>query len=526
MKTSLAIGWLLAVWFVGVGLGQEDSGPVQGKTGTTLLQPSATNPGPINTNWKLNKLVTSAMSHSVVMSPTGAMPGGTIASSALVSQLRKQSLAAQSLLVPAVRPVSNNSSGPLLSGGTATMLNSPQKSGNNSSPQIAPSQIMKSPGSGSGVSKARGVPPTMQQAPGAVAQGHPQQPQRPGSQVIPTQVCIPGIAIVDGQKSGVSVSPVSGPEGQFVIQGCGFGSIPGEVYLSGVQYDPARAKVIVQHLGLSSSPDRVNFTIPPNQWKGNQQFTTFWSDRLITAQIDPNASGLYDTNSVTLNIKTANGHVYQVAGMNFVAARADQVLSWIVPPQSGHSSFVMNTAFVTDPTAVVHLAAVTDSSGNLILPTISSPSTGTTWSAESVGAIRAKLGQSTPSRVTFQGGTDDYQLHLAPGFQLDPQTGIQMRHTQIDVNQCQQSFNGDYLSTGNWAVSYTSKTAFQISWQEQSCWPKPGTQGLSPMDYGSVSVYALQITVLGPRGVSPWASGSLNPLTVKQGTNHPLLLGH
>jgi len=497
---------LLTIAWCGVVIAQEDSGPVQGRTATSLMHARRTNSGPTNSNWKSNNLVTSAMSHSVVTGPTGAVPGGT-ATSALVAILRKQSMAAQSLLLPAVRPVSANN-GPLLSGGTSQMLNAPA---NSSSPQIGATHIMNSPGSGGGVSNGRTVPPTMQQAP--TVQGHPQQPQKPGAQVIPTKVCMGGIATVDGQKSGVWFSPVSGPDGSFVIQGCGFGATPGVVYLTGVPVGPPPASAGNKAISVQN---QVTFQVAPNQW----------SDRQIVAQIDPNASGFYDSNNVTLVVKTAGGQQYQAAGFNFSAARADQVLSWIVPPPNGFSSFVMSTAFVTNPTAVVHLAAVTDSSGNLMLPTVSSPSAGTIWSSETVGAIRAKLGPSTPSKVTFPGGTDNYQLNLAPGFQLDPQTGVQMRHTQIDVNQCQQSFNGDYLTSGSWAINYTSKTAFQISWQEQSCWPKAGTQGVSPLDYGSVSVYALQVTVLGPRGVSPWASGNMNPLTIKQGTQQRLLLGN
>ena len=36
------------------------------------------------------------------------------------------------------------------------------------------------------------------------------------------------------------------------------------------------------------------------------------------------------------------------------------------------------------------------------------------------------------------------------------------------------------------------------------------------LNYASVSGYELEITVLGPRGVSPWASGNGNGLAIKQ----------
>jgi hypothetical protein len=466
--------------------------------------------------FKNNRLIQQAIAHTVQIGPR-ASSATDESYTAKIAILKRQSAAARSLLLPAVRPVAANNSGPLLGGGTAQMLNPQPYPPKASSPQIGAAQPMSATGTPAATGGSAAMMSHAQSGPSAHRPPSSPEPQTTGAMApLPTQLCKAGIATVDGGASGVWFSPVPGQDGRFVIQGCGFGTTAGQVYLSGVQFDPAYARLIVQRVGVSTSPDRVYFQVPANEW----------SDRQIVAQIDASASGLYDTNNVTLNVITASGNTYQAAGMIFLAARADQVLSWIVPPPSGYSSFVVNTAFVTNPTAVVHLAAVADSTGNLILPTISSPSTGTSWSAESVGTIRAKLGQSTPSKVTFPGGTDDYQLNLAPGFQLDPPTGVQMRHTQIDVNQCQQSFKGDYLSNGSWAINYTSKTAFQISWQEQSCWPKAGTQGLSPGDYGSISVYALQVTVLGPRGVSPWGNGNLNPLTIKQGTNTPLLLGH
>ena len=505
-----------------------------------------------------NRLIQQALAHTVQIGPRANAPGGDGGHSALIGLLHKQSAAAHSLLLPAftggVKPASASptaakgamlatapsQTGPMLNGSggespTGTLLNPGTTRGLNpqpyppkgSQPQMGAEQTMSAPGNASPTTKTASSNPSgnttnFNLAPqsnsltptnGSTGQHTPagRQPQSLGTRATGpiTTICRSGVATVDGGANEVWFSPVAGEDGRFVIQGCGFGNAPGEVYLSGVQFDPAHAKLIVQHLGSPNSPDRVYFQTPADEW----------SDRQIVAQIDPNASGLYDTNNVVLNVKTASGQVYQAPEMNFLAARADQLLSWIVPAQAGYSGFATQTSFVSSPTAAIHLAKVMDSSGSQMAPWFESPSSSTTWQNETVDVIRAKLGESTPSKITFSGGTDTYELNLSPGFQLDPQHGVRMNHTQIDVAQCQTSYNGGYTTNGNWAVSYTSEKSFQISWQEQSCWPRAGAQELSPMDYGSVSAYALQITVFGPRGVSPWASGNVNPLTIKQMQN-------
>lgn len=491
-----------------VAVAQQSNRAVQGRPATTLMQASGVNPGLQNTSANSNRLVTSAMSHLLVISPTGVMPGGTAANSAIVAVLRKQSMAAQSMLVPAVRPVSNNNTGPLLNGGTAQMLNPPASA---SSPQIGASQIMNSPGSGGGVSNGRTVPPTMQQAPSAVAQAHPQQPQKPGSHVIPTQACMVGIGGVDGQKSGVWFSPVPGPDGTFLIQGCGFGTIPGAVYLTGVQAAPTS----VINPGNQNFQGQVTFQVAPNQW----------SDRQIVAQIDPNASGLYDTNNVTLVVKTAGGQLYQATGFNFSAARADQVLSGILKAPSCWTS--QNGCIP----AGINLALVNSASGQ-VQADAESPSVSLIQPGETIAVSRQSLAGQFPipaaPGLSFAGATDTYQFHFAAGFQLDPHTGVQLRHTTFDSSYC-QSVNGVPTTNGNWNVNYTSTTSFQVFWAEEGCWPATQMSSGSTqqwMNYGSVSAYALQITVVGPRGVSPWPSGNTNSLTIKQGTQRPLLLGH
>lgn len=504
-----------------------------------------------------SRLIQQALAHTVQIAPRARELSVDPSYSAITAQIKRQSAAAHSLLLQAftggVKPANGQTtvarpmlagapsqSGQMLNGSgganqTSTLLNPGTTRGLNpqpyppkgSQPQIGAEQTMSAPGNASPTNTANSsnpsgnttnfnlAPQSNSLTPTNGPTGHHppagRQPEPLGTRATApiATICRPGIAAVDGGANGVWFSPVAGEDGRFVIQGCGFGNAQGEVYLSGVQFDPAHARLLVQHGGGTTSPDRVYFQTAANQW----------SDRQIVAQIDANAGGLYDTNNVTLNVKTTKGQIYQVIGMNFLAARADQSLNWIVAPPSGYSSFVEDAAFISSPTAVVHLTAVMDSAGNQMVPGFESPSTSTIWANETVDVIRAKLGELTPSKITFSGGTDTYALSLASGFQLDPQNGVSMRHTQIDVAQCQTSYNGEYTTNGNWAIRYTSEKSFQISWQEQGCWPQAGTQGVSALDYGSVSAYALEITVLGPRGVRPWASGNVNSLGIKQMQN-------
>lgn len=306
-------------------------------------------------------------------------------------------------------------------------------------------------------------------------------------------------------------SPIPGEDGRFVIQGCGFGNTPGEVYLSGVQYDPANAKIAVHHLGSPNFPDRVYFQAPANNW----------SDRQIIAQIDANAGGLYDTNNVILNVKTENGQVYQATGMNFLAAREDQVLQRLVKtpyPTGADSCYGLTLSECLIPG--INLAVVNSSVGQLT-PEVESPTQYWLTPGESIAVVRGViyLNATDNYALNFPSGTDRYQFNFAPGFQLDPNKGVQLNHASMDASHC-QSLGGVYTHSGNWGVGYTSTSSFQVQWEEEACSPSSGAaknpQGIGVTNgYAGFSAYELEITVLGPRGVNPFAGGNANGLTIK-----------
>lgn len=499
-----------------------------------------------------NRLIKQALAHTVQIGPRAGAPGGNSSYSAIIAIIKRQSLASRSLVTSSVRPPNQNrmpiggsggasqsdtlinpgtnsslnpqppppkgSSGTLLSPGTTTGLNPQPLPPKGSTPMLGAGQTMSASGT---QSRGASASPTATKVSGP----RQQQPltQRIGTHPMPTQICRTGIATVDGAANGVWFSPVAGEDGRFVIQGCGFGSMPGEVYLSGVQFDPAHAKLIVQHLGAPNSPDRVNFTIPPNEWKGSQQFVTSWSDRQIVAQIDANVSGLYDTNNVALNVKTASGQRYQATGMNFLAAREDQVLKKLVRtnyPTGADSCYGLTLSECLVPG--INLAIVNASPGPLT-PQVESPTHYWLTPGESIAVVRGVIYLSATDdySLTLPNGTDTYQFNLAPGFQLDPDPnkGVQLNHASMDISHC-QSLGGVYSHSGNWGVSYTSTSSFQVHWEEEAC--SPGSGAKSPQGIGTTSGYAgfsayeLEITVIGPRGINPLASGNGNGLAIKQ----------
>lgn len=494
--------------------------------GTQRLQPFPSQPTPSNGNdaWQNNRVVHQALAHTIQIGPRASVQSGDGEYSALIGLLRKQSIAAHALLVPAVRqPNSNrtlmegsgsaNRSGTLLNDGANMPLNQRPVSPNGSTPMIGPSQTMSSPGQQSAQASSRPTAtqvkppsgPTRQIAPA----GREPAPRLLGQAPMPTQMCRAGIATVDGATNGVWFSPVAGQDGQFVIQGCGFGDMPGEVYLSGLELtkNPVLSRAGgTANRGTSVFPDRVAFQIPAHGW----------SDRQIVAQIDAHAGGFIDTSNVTLNVKTANGQVHQANGMNFLAAREDQLLKGLLLP-ANCSPQSTGTACV--PTGV-HLAKASSTAG-VVTPEVQSPSSSLLRPGYTiaVGRETAWFHFPIPSAPgsSFPAGTDTYQLSLASGFQLDPHTGVVLRHASVDVGYC-QSVNGLYSNSGQWALNYTSSTSFEVTWEEEACWPKtPITNGNSVdmLNYASVSEYELQITVVGPRGVSPLANRTADGMVIK-----------
>lgn len=516
-------------------------------------------------NLTKNRTIQNALAHTVQIGPSAGVPGGDGSYSTLIGLLRKQSAAAHSLLLPAAPPNRNQAgangggstmlnggskvalnpqpyppkgsaatgqTGTLLNGSTNVALNPQPYPPKASQPILGASQTMSTPGTSSGTaaptpSASSGTTGSFNLAPATPANSltptngptahRPPAGRQPlpndARAPMPAQICRVGIAMVDGGANGVWFSPVPGDEGKFVIQGCGFGNAPGEVYLSGVQYNPAHARLMVQHVGAATCAGCVYFQVVPNEW----------SDRQLVAQIDPNAGGLYDTNNVTLNVKTASGQVYQATGMNFLAAREDQVLQRLVRtpyPTGADSCYGLTLTECLVPG--INLAIVNSSVGPL-KPEVESPTKYWLNPGQSIAVVRGViyLNPTDSYSVSFPSSTDTYQFNFAPGFELDPNHVVQLNHASMDVSHC-QSLGGVYSNSGNWSVSYMSTSSFQVHWEEEACSPGSAMAKNNPEAIGTTSgfagfsAYELQITVIGPRGIDPLVSGNVNRLGIKQ----------
>jgi hypothetical protein len=428
---------------------------------------------PADFRWHVDQRLVQSLSQNtqagakVGLGGAGGITDGT--TSAIIAVLRKQSAAASSL---------NGST-------RADELNPQPLPPRGSAPLLGPSQTMSAPGQpnlstgplAGMLSPQNG--PVRHQSPGADRTPQPAAAKAPA----PTQVCMNGIATVDGQKSGVVFMPISGPEGTFVIQGCGFGTKAGEVYLSGLHYPPSASNVRGNILRF---PDRLALQIAQNGFTGGQpgqgKWQLGWSDREIIAVIDPGAGGYLDTDNVSLVVKTASGQVYTAAGFRFFAAREQQKLASI-------------------PTKVVKPGSSYDTAGHAMVANILSPSAASlVLPGHTVAVVRED------NSATFTGGADTLDLSnsLAPGFQV---IGVQQFNAALTNAGCQSipPGGGHFTTNGTWNVTATGGAAYMISWQEQSC----ATQSTSGhnVSIGSVSAYALDITVIGPRGVSPLFTG-------------------
>ncbi|HTS12730.1 MAG TPA: hypothetical protein VMH00_11480 [Candidatus Limnocylindrales bacterium] len=311
--------------------------------------------------------------------------------------------------------------------------------------------------------------------------GHPQPnaTSRLGVAPPPAKLCVPGIASVDGYKASVAFSPVQQSNEYnmttHVIQGCGFGSKPGEVYLTGVPYSPGGPIQI-------GANGRTNIHMNTGQL-GLEVSASTWSDDKIQVTVDPNTSGYNASYRATLVVKTADGKQYQLPAFIFIPVMVQEPLSSI-------------------PLSAFKAGQVTDSSGRIVQAQAFSPSNGTVvLPGHAIGVIRDDNG------ATFVGGTDTIDLYnlLAPYFYV---SSVQFFRADLTAQGCASipPGGGKFTTNGSWNVAKnTSDTiSVAITWQEQSC-ATASTNGTAT-DIGSVSAYAIDITVTGPRGVSPWAN--------------------
>jgi len=281
-----------------------------------------------------------------------------------------------------------------------------------------------------------------------------------------TAICMnSGISAVDKAKSGAVFSPGY----SYAIQGCGFGTTPGQIYLTGIRNQNISNGSITQAPSPLHS-DWMKLLVAPGKW----------SDSAIEAVVDPTTSGFYDSPNATLRIITSDNRTLWSPGFRFFATRASQTLASI--PKG------LAIYYPTSPTTVslsggnnFAPAHVTDSAGHPVQANFLSPSAASLVLPGHTFAV-VRDDNSAP----FPASTDTLDLTSAiepNGFAI---TSVQPFYANLPQQACPSKFS----SSGNWNPLITGVDKVNISWQEQSC----GSNG--------VSAYAFDVIVEGPIGVS------------------------
>lgn len=310
----------------------------------------------------------------------------------------------------------------------------------------------------------------------------------------------PVVADVDGFNGSTTWTYVE-PGKHYVIDGCGFGSQPGEVYLVGVKHAPISRLSQVstpQYLGVQHHPGWIQLIpAPPNP---NPQHKQIWTDTQIQVIVDPNASGFYDDfpGDATVIVLPAGGkpQIQSSPGFGFWAARVEQPqplpsiplpAAGPVNPKQPSPPMVANPQFVVANTQTWFTPAhVLDVKGAPVQPNLLSPSAA---SVVLPGHTFAVVREDNGAQFV---GTHD-TLYLAPsllrltqGFQV---SRLILFSASLPPTSCNVS---DVSPNGNWSTTWPDKydtDLILVSWQEQIC------------GQGGFSIYALDVYVSGPRGI-------------------------
>ncbi|WP_109488486.1 hypothetical protein [Occallatibacter savannae] len=211
-----------------------------------------------------------------------------------------------------------------------------------------------------------------------------------------------------------------------------------------------------------------------------------WSDNWIKLSIDPNLTGVDDQDNVTLVIQRADGRQASKGGFRFYAAR-DTVLLHSIPQQYfSLDRFRPDNAVTNNWTSTY-----TSASSAAIAPNLPGMSAEVQWLLTPV------------SNDQLLGGSDIYdfsKLHSTFGLQ-----NAQMEWEDVSCDPSQQVFAS---SKDNWGIDWYQNTGVKVTWQGQTCNPKPGScggafQGDCFLGQPETN-YGIDVWVTGPRGLDPW----------------------
>jgi hypothetical protein len=438
-----------------------------------------------NFRWTLNPDLVPRLTRSVSVGPRISVPivqgpnPGRIASAGrrLVATKFESSVAPAT--VPAGRP--------LLSSTPTTLLPA-------SSPgMVGPENIESAMGTGAVPANHGTAAQTVQVKPGGSGSTMGRIATTPRS--LP---CIhPGVSDVNGVTGTTAEVIFLEPGKHYAIHGCGFANQLGEAYLTGVtrQNTPAARYSTPQILGRQLHPGWI--PLLPSLGADPHQ-SQAWTDTEIQIVVDPNASGFYDSYFSATIVVIPSGSKQQLQsarGFGFFAARVEQTLSSIpLPASSGSLNSKQTNPIVIQPSPTASkastwytLANVGDTHGNFVKANLLTPSGASlVLPGHTFAVVRDDSTDSFPGRQdTFDFAPS--ALNLTDGFQPSQ---IQLYTASLSPGLCPSGSN--FSTNGGWSPAPGAQYQFTIYWQEQSC----GTNG--------ISAYAVDVTVIGPRGVTPF----------------------
>jgi len=297
-----------------------------------------------------------------------------------------------------------------------------------------------------------------------------------------------GISDVNGVTGATTAIIFLEPGKKYVIHGCGFGNQQGQAYLTGVKYQNP----------LSSRSSPVHYSGIHPDWIGllpavgaDPHQNQPWTDTEIQVVVDPNTSGFYDDYwDATVLVIPAGGkqQLQSVGGFGFWAARADQTLSSLpLPATSGSLNSKQPSTIANFTLSWFTPAAASDLEGHAVQANLLSPSAASlVLPGHTFAVVRDDNAAGFPGRQDA--------LDLAPSL-LNLTNGFQVSHIQLFTASLSPGLcpaGSNFSTNGSWNTAPGVQDQFTVSWQEQSC----GNNG--------ISAYALDVTVNGPRGVSPF----------------------
>lgn len=333
------------------------------------------------------------------------------------------------------------------------------------------------------------------QAPGLVV---PNQPSAASSPTMhapqPNQICVaPQVRAVNGKGSGI-IFTQDPAYNDYIITGCGFGSQPGHVYLSG-----------------AVTGGRINLVVKPGQW----------SDTQIEAMVQPGLTGVLD-GWPDLIVTAANGPSAKFPNSRFYAQRKSVLLPSIPREHAnlanvkvGDSTHGFGTMYCPGPDVGHLFPCVAYNAG----PPLDGITNGH-GQFKGPNEVVSNAVDRDGGQVQFDSGEDVYDLSsMAPGFEVDYASAFWYAWTSdVCEGWASDAFPkkpGDsvgYDTQGHYGSYKKTKTKIVVDWGVDHCgWRWLGVFKVN--DWYN-SGYSLQVFVKGPIGVDPWTG---HPLSVAQG---------